>query len=307
LGAGLLISHYVLGYSILASLLIASLFSTHALISYPVIRRYGITRNAAVPVITGGTVITDGIALLLLALVSGIANGQEDTSAWLRFGAYPVTFLLVIYFIYPVIIEWFFLKYRDEVSQFIFVMLIVFSAALLAQAAGLEALLGAFFAGLILNRFVPLSSGLKKQIDFMGNALFIPVFLISIGMLVDVRAFVNDTMAIKVAAVFIIVALLTKFLAAEITARLFRLPKNEKWLMFGLSSSHASATLAIILVGYNIIIGESQNGTPVRLLDEDVLDGTVLLILVSCIVSSVITERFAKKIAAEEGTEGIGI
>jgi Kef-type K+ transport system membrane component KefB len=125
-------------------------------------------------------------------------------------------------------------------------------------------------------------------------------------MLVDVRAFLNDTAAIKVAAAIIIVALLTKFLAAEITSRLFKLSKNEKWLMFGLSSSHASATLAIILVGYNIIIGESPNGTPVRLLDEDVLDGTILLILVSCMVSSIITERFSKKIAAEEGDRGIG-
>lgn len=297
---GLATAYYYLQYSFWSSLLLASMFSTHTLVSYPAVRRYGITQNKSVLITIGGTILTDGMALLLLAVIANITGGQSDASTWLRFGLYPTAFILVVYFIYPVIIEWFFLRYRDEVSQFIFILLIVFSASLLAKIAGLEPLLGAFFAGLILNRFVPQASGLKKQIDFVGNALFIPVFLISIGMLVDVHAFFQGTASLKAAGVIIAVALVTKYLAAALTARVFSLSKNEKWLIFGLSSSHAAATLAIILVGYNIIIGESANGTPVRLISDEVLDGTILLILVSCMVSSIVTERAAKRIAAEE-------
>ncbi|HJY23534.1 MAG TPA: cation:proton antiporter, partial [Hanamia sp.] len=180
---------------------------------------------------------------------------------------------------------------------------IVFLASFLAEAAGIEAIIGAFFAGLVLNTFIPHSSPLMNRIDFVGNALFIPFFLIGVGMLVNFNVLFNGWGALKVAGVIVVVALLTKFVAAWITQKAFRLSKDEGRMIFGLSSSHAAATLAIILVGYNIIIGETADGLPIRLLDEDILNGTILLILISCAVSSFVVEKASANMALKEALE----
>lgn len=299
---GSLASHYLLGYNVMASVLLASMFSTHTLVSYPIASRYGVTRNRAVTLTIGGTMITDILALLILAAISGMTRGTADASFWLRLGGSSLVFVGIVFFIFPIIIRWFFKRFTDSVSQYIFVLAMVFLAAFLAEAAGVEAIIGAFFAGLVLNQFVPHSSPLMNRIDFVGNALFIPFFLIGVGMLVDVSVLVKGTGALKVAAVIVFVAIVTKYIAAKITQKAFRLTTTEGNLIFGLSSSHAAATLAIILVGYNIIIGETPNGAPIRLLDEDVLNGTIILILVSCAISSFQVEKSARTLALAEET-----
>ncbi len=299
---GALASHYVLGYSLMASVLLASMFSTHTLVSYPIASRYGVTRNRAVTLTIGGTMITDILALLILAAISGMTKGTADATFWIRLGGSSLVFVGIVFFGFPIIIRWFFKRFTDSVSQYIFVLAMVFLAAFLAEAAGVEAIIGAFFAGLVLNQFVPHSSPLMNRIDFVGNALFIPFFLIGVGMLVDVSVLVKGTGALKVAGVIVFVAIVTKYIAAKITQKAFRLTPTEGNLIFGLSSSHAAATLAIILVGYNIIIGETPNGDPIRLLNEDVLNGTIILILVSCAVSSFQVERSARTLALQEET-----
>jgi Kef-type K+ transport system membrane component KefB len=299
---GSLASHYLLGYNLMASVLLASMFSTHTLVSYPIASRYGVTRNRAVTLTIGGTMITDILALLILAAISGMTRGTADASFWLRLGGSSLVFVGIVFFGFPIVIRWFFKRFTDSVSQYIFVLAMVFLAAFLAEAAGVEAIIGAFFAGLVLNQFVPHSSPLMNRIDFVGNALFIPFFLIGVGMLVDVSVLVKGTGALKVAAVIVFVAIVTKYAAAKITQRAFRLSATEGNLIFGLSSSHAAATLAIILVGYNIIIGETPDGAPIRLLDEDVLNGTIILILVSCAISSFQVEKSARTLALAEET-----
>lgn len=297
---GALASHYILGYSLTASVLLASMFSTHTLVSYPIASRYGVTRNRAVTLTIGGTMITDILALLILAAISGMSKGTADATFWIRLGGSSLVFVGIVFFGFPILIRWFFKRFTDSISQYIFVLAMVFLAAFLAEAAGVEAIIGAFFAGLVLNQFVPHSSPLMNRIDFVGNALFIPFFLIGVGMLVDVSVLVKGTGALKVASVIVFVAIVTKYVAAKITQKAFRLSPTEGDLIFGLSSSHAAATLAIILVGYNIIIGETPNGDPIRLLDEDVLNGTIILILVSCAISSFQVERSARTLALEE-------
>ncbi|MCD6065082.1 MAG: sodium/hydrogen exchanger, partial [Flavipsychrobacter sp.] len=225
--------------------------------------------------------------------------GEVSTAFWLQLGISSVVFVCIVFFVFPIIIRWFFKNFEDSISQYIFVLATVFLASFLAEAAGLEALIGAFFAGLVLNRFVPHSSHLMNRIDFVGNALFIPFFLIGVGMLVDFSVLVKGWGALKVAGVIITVAIATKYLAAIITQKIFRLTTAEGKMIFGLSTSRAAATLAIILVGYNIITGETEFGEPIRLLNEDVLNGTVLLILVSCSIGSFVTERAAKDLALE--------
>lgn len=297
---GTLASHYVLGYSFMSSILLASMFSSHTLISYPIASRYGVNKNRAATLAVGGTMVTDILALLILAAVAGMAQGDVTSGFWVKLGVSTLVFVGIVFFVFPFIIRWFFRHFTDSVSQYIFVLAIVFLASFLAEAAGIEAIIGAFFSGLVLNRYVPHTSPLMNRIDFVGNALFIPFFLISVGMLVDVTVLVKGWGALKVAAVIVVVALATKYLAAVLTQKAFKMRPVEGRLIFGLSTSHAAATLAIILVGYNIIIGETPTGEPIRLLNEDVLNGTILLILVSCAISSFVVEKAAKQMAAEE-------
>ena len=294
---GTLASYYILGYGFLSSLLLASMFSTHTLVSYPIASKYGVTRNRAINMTVGGTMITDILALLILAGVAGMSKGDVSPAFWFRLGFSFIIFVAVVLLVFPMICRWFFKRFDDSISQYIFVLAMVFLASFLGELAGVEAIIGAFFSGLVLNKFVPHSSPLMNRIDFVGNALFIPFFLISVGMLVDISVLVNGWGALKVAGVILVIALASKYLAAWITQKVFRLSSDEGLMIFGLSSSHAAATLAIILVGYNIIVGETALGQPIRLLDEDVLNGTIVLILVSCAVSSFVVERASKRLA----------
>lgn len=300
---GALASHYLLGYSWLSSILLASMFSTHTLVSYPIASRYGVTRNRAVTLTIGGTMITDILALLILAAIAGMTKEEVTSTFWVRLGVSSLVFVGVVFFVFPFIIRWFFKQYEDSVAQYIFVLAIVFLAAFLAEVAGVEAIIGAFFSGLVLNKFIPHTSPLMNRINFVGNALFIPFFLIGVGMLVDVSVLVKGAGALKVAGVIVVVAVATKYLAAWITQKTFKLSTDEGRMIFGLSTSHAAATLAIILVGYNIIIGETASGEPIRLLDEDVLNGTILLILVSCAISSFVVEKASRNLALQEEQE----
>lgn len=297
---GTLASYYLLGYEPLSAMLLASMFSTHTLVAYPIVSKYGVIRNKAVAMAVGATMITDTLALLLLAAIAGMAKEQVSTGFWVQLGVASIIFVGIVFFLFPIITRWFFKRFDDSVSQYIFVLGMVFLASFLAEAAGIEAIIGAFFAGLVLNRFVPHSSALMNRINFVGNALFIPFFLISVGMLVDISVLVKGWGAAKVAVIITIVALITKYMAAKFAQILFKLSADEGKMLFGLTSSHAAATLAVILVGYNIIIGESPAGEPIRLLNEDVLNGTILLILVSCGIGSFVTEKAAKSISLNE-------
>lgn len=300
---GTIAGYYILGYGWLSSILLASMFSTHTLVSYPITGKYGVSRNRAVALTIGGTMITDILALLILAVIAGMTKGEVSPSFWFTLGLGTVIFVGIVFFIFPIIIRWFFKHYEDSVSQYIFVLAIVFLASFMAEAAGIEAIIGAFFAGLVLNNFIPHSSPLMNRISFVGNALFIPFFLIGVGMLVNFNVLFNGWGALKVAGVIVSVAIVTKFIAAWITQKSFNLLPDEGRMIFGLSTSHAAATLAIILVGYNIIIGETAGGEPIRLLDEDILNGTILLILFSCAISSFVVEKASANIALKEEKE----
>jgi Kef-type K+ transport system membrane component KefB len=301
--SGTLASYYILGYGWLSSVLVAAMFATHTLVSYPIASKYGVVRNRAVALSVGGTLITDVLALLILAIVVGMTKGEVTSAFWLTLSISTVIFIGIVFFVFPFIIRWFFKKNDDSISQYIFVLAIVFLSSFLAEAAGLEAIIGAFFAGLVLNRFVPHSSPLMNRIDFVGNALFIPFFLIGVGMLVNFNVLFTGWGALKVVGVVAVVAISTKFLAAWLTQKAFKLTSDEGKMIFGLSTSRAAATLAIILVGYNIIIGETPGGEPIRLLDEDILNGTILLILISCAISSFVVEKASRNLALKEAEE----
>lgn len=287
---GILSSHYILGYDWLPSVLLASMFSTHTLISYPIANRLRVTKNEAITVTVGGTIITDVLALLVLAIVSNIATGDMNLMFWIRLGVSLTIFIAIVFGLIPLLARWFFRVVETELTfQYIFVLAMVFLSAFLAELAGIEPIIGAFFAGLALNRLVPHASPLMGRIEFVGNAIFIPIFLISVGMLINLNVFFQGKEAIMVALVLTTVALLTKWIAAWLTQKSFRFSKAQRQLIFGLSSSHAAATIAIILIGYNL-----------NILDVQVLNGTVVLILITCLWSSFTTDVAARKLVLEE-------
>ncbi len=299
---GVLSGVYLLGYPMIVAVLFASLFSSHTLISYPLVSALGVSKNRAVNITVGGTMITDVLALLVLAVCVGMAQGEVTSAFWIRLSVSLLVFGGVVLYGFPIIARWFFKNVQDKVAHFIFVLVMIYLAALFAELAGVEAIIGAFLAGLALNKLIPHTSSLMNRIEFVGNAIFIPFFLISVGMIIDFNAFFKDWETIKVALIMTIISIGAKYLAAVATRKAFRFTDDEGKLIFGLSTASAAATLAAVMVGYNIIIGETANGEPIRLLNESVLNGSILLILISCTVSSLVSHKSATRIAETEST-----
>lgn len=296
---GTLTAYYLLRFSIESSLLMGSMFASHTLLAYPIASKYGIARIKSVTLSIGGTIITDILSLLVLATVAGMTRGDIGPTFWLRLGIGTLLFGCILFFLFPLIARWFFKKFDDNISQYIFVLAMVFLGAFLAEVAGLEAIIGAFLAGLMLNRFIPHSSALMNRIEFVGNAFFIPFFLIGVGMLVDFRVLFKGWDSVIIALVMISIAVVSKFIAAWATQKSFKLTLNERRMIFGLSTARVGATLAVVLVGYNIIIGETATAEPIRLLNESVLNGTILMILVTCTISSFVVEKASQQLALQ--------
>ncbi|MBX2887818.1 MAG: cation:proton antiporter [Ferruginibacter sp.] len=294
LGVGYPVCHYFLGYDFNTSFLTASMFATHTLVAYPIVSKLGVSKNQAVAITVGGTILTDTAVLIILAVIIGNSKGNLTQDFWITLGISLAIFSFIMFFIIPRIAKWFFRKLESEKhSHYIFVLSVVFFAAFLAEAAGVEAIIGAFVAGLALNKLIPHSSALMNRIEFIGNSLFIPFFLISVGMIVDIKVILSGPTAIIIAATLTIVAIFGKWLAALLTQLVFKYTGAQRQLIFGLSGAHAAATLAVILVGF-------EN----NVIDENILNGTIILILVTCIVASFVTEKAAKIIVVEsEGDE----
>ncbi|NLW84216.1 MAG: PTS transporter subunit EIIA [Phycisphaerae bacterium] len=290
---GSLMGRYILSFSWSASVLLASLFSSHTLITFPIVSRLGLVRQRAVTTAIGGTIITDTAALLVLAVIAAFHQGQGGWFFW------PRLFLLMLVYgagmivILPRLARWFFRNIvSDGIVSFTGVLAAVFIGAYLAYAAGLEPIIGAFLVGLLMNSFIPEKSALMNRIQFVGHSLFIPFFLISVGMLVNVRMFYAETETLLIAAVMVFAALVTKWAAAYPTQRLLNYSPDEGKLIFGLSVNQAAATLAAVLVGYNIGI-----------FAEPVLTGAIVMILVTILAGSWTTERYARRVAIKEEAE----
>ena len=297
---GTVVGIWILRFNVLTSVFLASMFASHTLIAYPIISKLGISKNKAVSITVGGTMITDTLALLVLTIIVGMATGQVNDMFWIRLGVSILIFALIVLFGFPFIGRWFFKHVHDNISQYIFVLVMVFLGSFLAQVAGMEAIIGAFLSGLALNRLIPQSSPLMNRVEFVGNAIFIPFFLLGVGMLIDYRTFFTSFETIKVGLIMIIVATAAKYIAAWMTQKTFHLSTDQRSVIFGLSNAQAAATLAAVMVGYNVITGTDANGEPIRLLNESVLNGTILMILVTCTIASFAAQKGAHNIAAQD-------
>jgi Kef-type K+ transport system membrane component KefB len=287
---GYVVCIYIFGYSLWPALLLASMFSTHTLLSYPIVSNMGIVKNRAVQVSFGGTIITDSAVLILLGVITNVVGGEINSLFWIRLIVSLGLLCFSVLYLLPKVSRWFFRNIEGQgSSQYIYVLAVVFISGFFSELAGVEPIIGAFLAGLALNRVIPHNSVLMNRVIFIGNTIFIPFFLISAGMLVDFSVFLKGTNALVFAGILSLVALITKWLAAQVTGAIYKYTKYERRVMFGLSASHAAATLAVIKVGYDI-----------GLFDQNVINGTIILILITCMVSSFVTERAARKIAMTE-------
>lgn len=281
---------YLLNLSLVSSILLASMFASHTLVAYPIISKLGAGKNRAVTVAVGGTMITDTLSLLVLAVIISMNAGEVGPAFWTGMTLSLIVFSLVVVFLFPILGRWFFKKFHDSTSQFIFVLTMIFLGGFLAELAGIEAIIGAFLAGLSMNRLIPHVSSLMNRIGFVGNAIFIPIFLISVGMLIDYHAFITGFETLKVAVVMTLVAILAKFLAAWVTQKIYGYSKAERMLIFGLSNAQAAATLAAIMVGHRV-----------GLLDDSILNGTIVMILVTCTIASFRAQKGAVEVSLTEG------
>lgn len=288
---GIIGSLWLLHLDLLMSVLLGAMYASHTLLAYPIVARLGITKNPAVLIAIVGTIIAVVGALLTIGAVVNIHQvGSFETGeiAWLV-GKLMIYCLGVLY-VFPRLTRWFFKNYNDAVTQFVFVLAMVFFSAWIATAIGLEAVLGAFFAGLVMNRYVPSGSSLMGRIEFVGNALFIPYFLIGVGMMINLRVIANyDTLIVT--AGMLAVALLSKWLAAWISQRLYKMDGDSRGLLFGLTTAHTAVALAVVTIGYNML---NPDGT--HMMDETILNGTILVILITCAIAPIVTARAAARV-----------
>jgi Kef-type K+ transport system membrane component KefB/mannitol/fructose-specific phosphotransferase system IIA component (Ntr-type) len=290
---GALMARHILGFSWKASILLASMFSSHTLLTYPIASRLGLARQRSVTTTIGGTIITDTAAMLVLAIIAALHKGESSIFFWPRFFMYMVLYTVSMLIILPRLSKWFFRNIvTDGIIAFTGVIAAVYFCSYMAYAANLESIIGAFFAGLILNSFIPEKSALMNRIQFVGHSLFIPFFLISVGMLVDIRVLFTSSNALAIAAVMVFAGILTKWMAAYSTQKLIKYSHEEGMLIYGLSVNQAAATLAAVLVGYNIGI-----------FSESVLTGTIIMILVTSLAGAWLTDRYARKVALKEDEE----
>ena len=285
----------VLHYSVLASLLLGCIMASNTLIAYPIVGRYGLQRKPSVTLSVGSSMISLLMALVSLAAIVAAYGGNTGVMFWLWFVGKFVGYCVLMALLIPRLARWFLRRYSDAVMQFIFVMSMLFMSAALSEAVGLEGIFGAFVAGLILNRFIPHVSPLMNRIEFIGNALFIPYFLIGVGMLINLRLLFAGGGIVGVVIMIVVFGTVGKAVAAYLACRLFRLPVSSGNMMFGLTSAHAAGAIAMLMVGMKM---EVEPGVP--LVTDDMLNGVVIMIFFTCIISTIVTERAAQQITLRD-------
>lgn len=295
--SGLLLTESLIKYTILAAVVLASMFASNTLLAYPIVSRYGVSRNRSVTITVGGTMVAMLLSLVVLAVVLQVAKGDMTPAFWLRFIVSVALYLFIVFFLFPKLATWFFKHYADNILQYIFVLALVLLSSFMAKLAGMEYIIGAFLAGISINRLIPKRSPLMNRINFVGNAIFIPFFLISVGMMVDVKLIFGGFTTILVALIMTAVATLSKFLAADATRLTYNMSHDERTMMFGLSNAKAAYSLVAVMLAYNCVIGVTNAGEEVRLLTSEILNGTIIMILFTCIISSFVTEKAARSLA----------
>ena len=274
---------------LIASILFGSVFASHTLLTYPTVGKLGIKDNEAVVVSVGGTIITNTLAMLILAIIASRVSGGGN-GEWYDAPAIFTCFSVAVVMFIPKLARWFFRTAEsDSYTQYIFVMAVLFAVASIGKIVGIEPIIGAFLAGLALNSLIPANSLLMNRIGFIGNTLFIPFFLMYVGMLTDIHMLFKDWRIIAIAILMFLISVPTKYFAAWLTMKIFKYSNAQKRLIFGLSNTQAAGTIAVIMIGVHTL----------KLFDQILLDASILLMLATCVISAIFTDNAARTIASE--------
>ena len=287
----------LLHYSSPAAFLLGCIMASNTLIAYPIVSRYGLQRHASVTLSVGSSMISLFLSLVMIAAFAA-AYGQGGATSWLFYPLFALklaAYIAAMLWLIPHLTRSFLRRYSDAVMQFIFVLAVMFLNAALTDFIGLEGIFGAFFSGLILNRYIPHVSPLMNRLEFTGNALFIPYFLIGVGMLINVRTLMEGPYVLWVMLMIAFFGTFGKAVAAYLSSLLFRLPKRDGNMMFGLTSAHAAGAIAMVMVGMRLEVGPGE-----YLVNDNMLNGVVLMILVTCIISTLMTQHAAKQIVLSQ-------
>ncbi len=293
-----LMASWMLNYSSTASFLLGCIMASNTLIAYPIISRYGLQRNSSVMLSVGSSMLSLFMALLMLAALAASYGEDAGIGFWLWFLIKFVLFCGVSVWVIPRIARYFLRRYSDAIMQFIFVLATMFLSAAFTEAIGMEGIMGAFISGLILNRYIPHVSPLMNRIEFIGNALFIPYFLIGVGMLINVGSLFEGPHMLAVVALIAFFGTFGKAVAAYLSSLLFRLPKSSGNMMFGLTCAHAAGAIAMVMVGMRLEVSKG-----VYLVNDEMLNGVVIMILITCIISTLMTEHAAKQIVLRDNRQ----
>jgi len=282
---------WLLGYSGQASFLLGCIMASNTLIAYPIISRYGLGRDSSVMLSVGSSMISLFLALLMLAALAASYGEDVGILFWIVFLLKFLAFCVLLSWGIPKLSRYFLRRYSDAVMQFIFALSVMFLSAALSEAIGVEGIVGAFLSGLILNRYIPHVSPLMNRIEFIGNALFIPYFLIGVGMLINVRTLFEGVHMLFIVGLIVFFGTFGKALAAYLSSLLFRLPKSAGNMMFGLTCAHAAGAIAMVMVGMRLEVSPGM-----YLVNDEMLNGVVIMILITCIISTMMTEHAAQQI-----------
>ena len=289
---------WYLGYPSLASLLLGCIMASNTLVAYPIVVRYGLQRSTVTTLSVGASMLSLLIALVVTAALVGSMSGDTGTLFWVMFFVKFVVWCIAMTWLIRHMTRWFLRRYSDSVMQYIFVLSVMFISAATCELIGLEGILGAFVSGLVLNRFIPNISPLMNRIEFIGNAIFIPYFLIGVGMLINAGLLLEGGNTILVVACICIFGTLGKAIAAFLTSFFFHRSVHEGNLMFGMTSAHAAGAIALVMVGVNLEIAPEQH-----LLGDEALNAVVIMILFTCIISTVVTDYASRTIVLKEKSQ----
>ena len=287
----------ILDYSSSASFLLGCIMASNTLIAYPIVGRYGLQRHQSVALSVGSSMISLFLALVMLAAISGSFSKDSGWLFWVMFVVKFAAFCVGSVILIPKLTRYFLRRYSDAVMQYTFVMAVMFLSAALSSLIGIEGVFGAFYSGLILNRYIPRVSPLMNRIEFIGNALFIPYFLIGVGMLINLRTLFSSVEMVWIVVLIVFFGTFGKAVAAYVSSLLFRLSKADGHMMFGLTSAHAAGAIAMVMVGIRLEVAPGE-----YLVSDDMLNGIIMMILFTCIISTMMTEYAAKKIIIQEKT-----
>jgi Kef-type K+ transport system membrane component KefB len=281
----------ILGWSLPAMFLLGALLASHTLIVYPRLREAGLADHPAVASAVGATVLTDTLALVVLAVVAG-SQTDSGSPAYIL-GEIVVGFAVLIgvgLWALPRIVDAALRRWgSDGVTRFLLMMVALLLMALLAKVFGIEGIVGAFFAGLGLNVLWPNEGPSMERVEFFGTAIFVPIFLVSIGLLLDPAVMFTGE-ALKLAGLICLAAIGGKAIACWLAGAWLRFSAPERAAMLVLTVPQAAATLAVTLIGFEI-----------GLFSVTVVNAVLVLILVSIFASAVLTERVVGWMPARTG------